>query len=551
MNHCLGCHRIGRLFFATMFSFLCSLSTSSGEEGGMSENMDKDVMHLRTHYGEQNFFPEGGFILKQGQRLPNLVWENPELVSKVLDDITIPTRWFDASFNEVTVATDIGRYYVYSEGPAPRGPVLRRAMTCYGVAEGVDLSALAEKYVSKMRMADDQKSALVDSTVQSWQMTEEGVVEFAALMETGFDGRSVRVGQWQMENASRQVQLKRKLMGLDQKPHVSVAARSIQGSPALVLRKGSLAEADMTPAHLKALEDKLDVWYAEAQEPTGIVVARNGVVVFEKGYGALDEQPVTVDTPMLLHSAMKPLMGIQLATYVDRGFVKLDEPMGKYLADFNSEEDLGLTFRAGHVHATGIHFPWSLAFSRLFYFHTWHESLIAHCQRDWAPGAKHKYGVVGIILSVRALELIRGLNYWDAMERDVFEPLGIKNILPGGTGFSAENLARIGVLLGNQGKYGDWELFSEATYQSIIPTSLTPYFSNIDMMYGIGLRDYSGGLGAGSYGHAGGCGTQLIVNPEKHLVFAMVRNGRGENYKEHLAEVMAVLKDWVGGDSEE
>ena len=103
---------------------------------------------------------------------------------------------------------------------------------------------------------------------------------------------------------------------------------------------------------------------------------------------------------MLLHSAMKPLIGLQLAMYVDQGFIKLDEPIGNYLPDFNSPQDRNLTFRAGHVHATGIHFPWELAFRRLFYFHTWHESLIAHCKREWAPGAKHRYGVVGVILSV-------------------------------------------------------------------------------------------------------------------------------------------------------
>ena len=34
-------------------------------------------------------------------------------------------------------------------------------------------------------------------------------------------------------------------------------------------------------------------------------------------------QTVNIDTPMLLHSAMKPLIGLQLATYVDRGILRL------------------------------------------------------------------------------------------------------------------------------------------------------------------------------------------------------------------------------------
>ncbi len=213
--------------------------------------------------------------------------------------------------------------------------------------------------------------------------------------------------------------------------------------------------------------------------------------------------------------------------------------------DFSSLRDRNLTFRAGHVHVTGIHFPWELAFSRLFYFHTWHESLIAHCRREWAPRDKHRYGVVGIILSVRALELLRGRNYWDAMERDLFEPLGTRHVLPGGRGFSAESMARIGVLLDNRGKYGKWEIISEKTHDAILPTSLKPYFPALNMEYGIGLKNESQYLGPGSYGHGGGCGTLLAVNPDKHLVFAMVRNGQGKDFKKYRSEVTALLREWI------
>lgn len=188
----------------------------------------------------------------------------------------------------------------------------------------------------------------------------------------------------------------------------------------------------------QAIQRNLDEWYADSGEPMAVVVARNGMIVISEGYGTIDGEPVTVDTPMRLDSAMTPLIGLQLATFVDRGLLDLDEPIGNYLPDFDTPRDRNLTFRAGHVHATGIHFPWELAFRRLFYFHTWHESLITHCPRKWAPGARHHYGVVGVILSVRALELLRGRNYWDVMERDLFEPLGIRNVLPGDRGYSGQ-----------------------------------------------------------------------------------------------------------------
>ncbi len=502
-----------------------------------------DETKLTERFGEQEFRPKGGFILRMGQRLPDLVWEHPELVVKVIDDLTIPTRWFNERFEEVKTANELGRYYAYGEAPSPTGPVLRRAMTCCCVEDGVNLLLLAEKHTPSFQRSPDpdRNRAQNDAVLRRWRTSEEGAVELAALLEASQQTGPVRHGQWQMENATRHVRLKRRLMGLDGKPPVKVTARPLQGEPAPVLRNAPLEQAEIAEAGVEEIERKLDQWYASSLEPMAVVIARNGVIVLAKGYGTLDGEPVTVDTPMLLHSAMKPLLGLQLAMCVDRGIVRLDEPIGNYLPDFNTPGDRNLTFRAAHVHVTGVHFPWELAFSRLFYFHTWHESLIAHCRREWAPGVRHRYGVVGIILSVRALELIRGRNYWDAMERDLFEPLGIRNVLPGGTGFSAENLARIGVLLDNHGKYGKWELISEETYQAILPTSLEPYFPAVKMKYGIGLRDEGKHLGPGSYGHGGGCGTQLIVNPDKHVVFAMVRNQRGREFKEHLSEVMAEL----------
>ena len=512
------------------------------------EPSDDDTAHIREHFGEQDFLPEGGFVLRQGQHLPPLVWEHPEQVAAVIDNPAIPTRWFDEDLTEVDVAQRPGRYYVYGEAPAPDGPVLRRAMTCCCVGEGEDLALLAEKLMPDIHRASDPglKRARMDSTVDHWRTSEEGAIALAALMEADAKSGPVRKGQWIMENASRHVQLKRRLMGLDSVPPVKVAARPLEGPPAPVLRRGTLEQAGITAELVKELESRFDAWYASAREPTAVVIARNGTIALARAYGELDGQPVTVNTPMLLHSAMKPLMGLQLAMYVDRGIVQLDEPVGNYLPDFSSEEDRRLTFRAGHVHVSGIHFPWDLAFSRLFYFRTWQEALISHCPREWVPGDRHRYGIVGIILAVRALELLSGKNYWDAMEGELFEPLGIRDMLPGGTGFSAEDMARIGVLLDNHGKYGEQELISEETYRSILPTSLTPYFPDVDLEYGIGFQTKEGHLGPGSYGHGGGGGSQIIVDPEKHLVFAMVRNDRGKDFRMHMEGVLALLNAWIG-----
>lgn len=519
--------------FALMPFYVASITQAGVEDA-----------ELKERFGEQQFAPAGGFILKQGQKLPDLVWENPQLVARVVEQTKIPTRWFNERFEEVKTARETGRYYAYGEAPVPHGPVLRRAMTCCCIGNDVTLEELAQKNLQSQKSVSDPKPDDVAELMHHWRMSEVGAVELAAWLESDRKSESVRRGQWQMENATRHVRLKRKLMGLDHRPIVKVTPRLLKGKPAPVLRNASLEEAEITAVQRKQIESKLDEWYAASSEPMSIVIVRNGVIVTARSYGNIDGQAVTIDTPMRLDSAMKPLIGLQLATYVDRGILSLDQPIGDFLPDFDTARDRRLTFRAGHVHATGIHFPWSLAFKRLFYFHTWHEALIAHCKREWEPGDRYQYGVVGVILSVRALELLRGRNYWDAMERDLFQPLGIKNVLPGGRGFSAESLARIGLLLDNGGSYGKWEVFSRETHAAILPTSLKPYFPELNRKYGIGLQDESHYLGPGSYGHGGGCGTLLVINPKQHLIFAMSRNGQGKDFKKYRSEVMALLRKW-------
>jgi CubicO group peptidase (beta-lactamase class C family) len=251
-----------------------------------------------------------------------------------------------------------------------------------------------------------------------------------------------------------------------------------------------------------------------------LVIAKEGMVVFAEGYGQIDGVEVTTRTPQVLYSCMKPILGIQLAMYVDRGFVKLDQPVGDFLPEFGGKSDLPMTFHASHVHATGIEFPWELAFSRLFYFRTWQEALIAQCPREWPPATRMRYGIVGVILAVRSLELLSGENYWDALEKELLAPMEVTSAYPGGTGFSAEDLARIGILLANRGKYGYWEFYSENTHERILPQTLTCHFPHFteSKVRGIGLvKDER--MGPNGYGHGGG--GLLAIDPDTHVVVSL------------------------------
>ena len=521
--------RLKLVLITVATSLLLAMSAGSNAGADSAER----IAYVREHFGEMNFKPEGGFILRKGQVLPNLVWDEPEVAAALLKTTAIQTKWFDSDLNEVKTAEKTGRYYAYGEASAPDGYPLCRAMTCCCLEPTEDLHMLAVN-----RYPWDDRS--IKEIVKGWIESEEEVITLCGKMDAKPPYQPERPGQWLMENASVHVRLKRKIRKITTPP-VEVKARRIDGKPAPVLSTGKV-ELTKSDSEFKAkMEDVFQRWYQSSGEPMCVVVARKGNVIISKAYGEICGKPVTVNTPMFIHSAMKPIMGIQLAMYVDRKIVDLDEPIGKYLPEFDTPKDKNLTFRVAQVHTTGIRFPWELAYSRHFYFNPWHEALIAKCPRDWNPGERYQYGCVGMILSARAIETVTGKNYWEAMEEQLFEPLGIKDMYPGGSGFSAEDLARLGVLVANKGKYGSWELFSERAYDAIMPVPLQKYIPNLDekRTRGIGFTK----MATGFYGHSGGSGTCLLVNPENQLVFAMTRMQPDETFKEFNKEALDLMQN--------
>ena len=199
--------RMNAMWFMIITSVLLAFSAGGAEASETSARAD----YMKNHFGEMNFKPEGGFILRKGEALPNLVWDEPEIASALLKDTAIPTRWFDSDLNEVTKAEKTGRYYAYGEAPVPEGHPLCRAMTCCCLEKDEDLEALALKLCPG-------KADQVQEIVREWIETEEGVITLCGKLESEPPFEPERPGQWHMENATVHVRLKRKIRNIDSPP---------------------------------------------------------------------------------------------------------------------------------------------------------------------------------------------------------------------------------------------------------------------------------------------------------------------------------------------
>ena len=218
-----------------VFLLACINYIVSGEESGnkiVVAGTSNEVEYISKHFGEQKFIPQGGFLLKQGQILPKLVWVRLDLVKQVVKDCHIPYRWFNEELKEVKVADKPGLYYVYGEAPTPQGPPLRRAMTCLCLKEDIDLMSLAQ--------SENQKSMHEQrEIIQKWTQSEEGVLCLYGKLRSNAPATQLNIDRWNMHNATNHVKIKRIVLGIHKTPPVVIRPVKINGTPAPVLHQPS------------------------------------------------------------------------------------------------------------------------------------------------------------------------------------------------------------------------------------------------------------------------------------------------------------------------
>ena len=64
-------------------------------------------------------------------KFPEIVWEEPHVVEKLMGSFPLDVRWFNYELEEVTVPDQPGRYLAYVEGQTTSGMMIRRALTLY------------------------------------------------------------------------------------------------------------------------------------------------------------------------------------------------------------------------------------------------------------------------------------------------------------------------------------------------------------------------------------------------------------------------------------
>lgn len=169
------------------------------------------------------------------------------------------------------------------------------------------------------------------------------------------------------------------------------------------------------------------------------VMVRDGKTLAEVHHGLANidkDQRVTTETIYHWASNTKPFTGIAIMQLRDRGLIKLDDPVTKYLPElrkihnpFGSMDEI--TIRHLLTHSGGFRngtWPWRNNKDGEPFEPTEWSQLVAmfpFTEVLFKPGSKFSYSNPGVIYLGRVIEEVSGEPYETYIDKNIFRPLGM------------------------------------------------------------------------------------------------------------------------------
>jgi CubicO group peptidase (beta-lactamase class C family) len=150
----------------------------------------------------------------------------------------------------------------------------------------------------------------------------------------------------------------------------------------------------------------------------------------------------TEDAMFLLGSISKPIVVTALMTLFDRGEFKLDDPLKKFIPQFEGDNRDQVTMQHLLTHVSGLpdQLPGNDELRRK---HAPLDEFVEQAIRtplQFAPGSKYHYSSMAILLASRVAELLSGVDNPKLVDQTVFQPLKMRRSALGLGRFKLEDM---------------------------------------------------------------------------------------------------------------
>jgi CubicO group peptidase (beta-lactamase class C family) len=163
-----------------------------------------------------------------------------------------------------------------------------------------------------------------------------------------------------------------------------------------------------------------------------VLVAQDGKILFERGYGRADREhdvPVTPQTTFRIGSITKQFTASAILKLQEEGKLNVNDKLSKYIPDFPRGDEVTLRYLL--THTSGIHsYTDEPDFVSRVTNATTTGAIIEEIKKypfDFDPGTKWRYDNSGYLLLGYIVEKVSGQNYGDFLRENFFQPLGMTN----------------------------------------------------------------------------------------------------------------------------
>jgi CubicO group peptidase (beta-lactamase class C family) len=324
---------------------------------------------------------------------------------------------------------------------------------------------------------------------------------------------------------------------------------------ALLLTSSCFAQ-DKIPNESVTRMEQIVQAYVPGKFMGSVLVAQDGKVLLDKAYGFANlewEVPNTPTTKFRLGSITKQFTAASILLLEERGKLKVEDPVKKYMPDAPSAWDKITIF---HVltHTSGIPSLTSFPDFESHEAQAMTPEKLVEWFRDkpleFEPGTKWNYSNSGYILLGYLIEKISGQTYSDFVQQNIFTPLGMKDsgydsnssiiahrasgYTPGKSGSVNAGFVHMSIPFSAGALYSTtedllrWEqgLFGGKVLKAESLAKMTTPFKQ-DYAFGLGVSTNNGHKMIAHDGGIEGFNTSLVYYPDDKLVVAVLANLNG------------------------
>ena len=183
------------------------------------------------------------------------------------------------------------------------------------------------------------------------------------------------------------------------------------------------------------IDELMTTVYENGQFNGSVLVAENGKVIYNKGFGLANMEwniPNKPDTKFRIRSITKQFTSMLIMQLVEEGKIDLDGLLSDYLPDYRKDTGEKITIHHLLTHTSGI--PSYLGLPGF-----WSDSTRNHYQIDYMvknfhsgdlefePGSKYKYNSTGSYLLAVIIEKVTGKSFRENLQERILNPLLMTN----------------------------------------------------------------------------------------------------------------------------